>query len=166
MAKPKGMKRPVSEGVWQNDVRKTVSLTPPPAESKRLVVLDTAHPEVRDRRLVWRFGEVDVEGAWPPAEIGAQALGDLLKKMANYESMTIGEIFRPGSQHGKRYPIDSLPAQARKRLGEIERDDETEIARLRCGSRPRLYGFLREHVFHVVWWDAKHTVYPSKKKHT
>lgn len=169
MGKPKGPKRPavtVPEGGWQNAGRKTVSLTPPPAESKRPVLLDTEHSEVRSRRLVWRFSEVDAEGEWPPAEIGAQALGDLLRKMASYESMTVGEIFSPGSEHGKRYTVDSLPSHARKRLGEIERDDETEIARLRCGGKPRLYGFLREHVFHVVWWDAEHAVYPSKKKRT
>ena len=168
MGRPKGPKRPavmVPDGGWQS-ARKTLSVRQPPSEPKRQVVLDTEHSDVQSRRLVWRFSEVDRGGDWPPSEIGGQALGGLLEKMASYESMTIGEVFCPGSEHGKKYAVDSLPPSTRKRLGEIERDDETEIARLRCGGKPRLYGFLREHVFHVVWWDAEHSVFPSKKKHT
>lgn len=30
----------------------------------------------------------------------------------------------------------------------------------------RLYGFLLGHVFHVVWWDPDHEIWPSKLKHT
>lgn len=167
MARPAKAKRAVvvPEGGWQK-ASKRVQVTSLPAEAKRPAVLDIENTEVLSRRLVWRFSDVDARGPWPPAEIGSQALGELLKKMANYESMTIGEIFGAGSEHGKRYAVHTLPFGVRKRLSEIERDDETEIARLRCGGQPRLYGFLREHVFYVVWWDAKHKVYPSNKKHT
>ncbi|MBF0673178.1 MAG: hypothetical protein IR160_11405 [Salinibacterium sp.] len=162
--KPKRARVQVPTGGWQ--AAKGVPSTPDVSTEKRAFLLDIDHPDVTARRLVWRFGEIDSGGSWPPAAIGFDAMGDLLKKMADYESMTLGEIFRPGSEHGKRYVVENLPARALKRLREIERDDETEIARLRCGGRPRLYGFLREHVFHVVWWDAEHEVYPSKKRNT
>lgn len=155
----------VPAGGWQAS-KKGVPSVPPVSEAKNAFVLDTDHPEVLDRRLVWRFREVDSSGAWPPAAIGTDALGDLLKKMGDFETMTLKEIFKPGSEHGKRYPVEGLPDKALRRLRDIERDDETEIVRLRCGARPRLYGFLREHVFHVVWWDAEHTAYPSKKRNT
>lgn len=163
--KPKRVKVTVPEGGWQAK-KKGVPSTPEVSDEKRAIVLDIDHPDVSSRRLVWRFREIDAAGDWPPAAIGADAMGDLLKKMGDFETMTLGEIFKPGSEHGKRYVVEDLPSRALKRLGEIERDDETEIVRLRCGGRPRLYGFLREHVFHVVWWDAEHEVYPSKKRNT
>ena len=155
----------VPEGGWQAAAKKPV-LAVAPAPAVKRPVLDVDNEEVLDRRLVWRFNEIDSGGPWPPAEIGSQDLANLLRKMADFETMTLRELFAAGSEHGKRYDVTLLPAHTRKRLEQIERDDETEIARLRCGGAPRLYGFLRENVFHVVWWDAKHAVYPSKKKHT
>ncbi|MGO2111641.1 MAG: hypothetical protein ACTH31_08515 [Pseudoclavibacter sp.] len=93
-------------------------------------------------------------------------MANLLEKMAAFESMRIGEIFANDSELGKKYAVDVIPKNAKRRLEELERDDETEIARLRCGAKPRLYGFLREHVFHVLWWDPDHLVYPSKLRNT
>jgi len=163
----KGAKRvptSVPEGGWQAAKKAVPSGSP--TDDKKPVVLGTDNENVRARRLVWRFNEVDFSKTWSPAHVTPAQMKDLLEKMASFETMTIGEIFAPGSQHGKKYSTDILPSPALRRLEEIERDDETEIARLRCGGAPRLYGFLREHVFHVVWWDPKHTVYPSKKKNT
>lgn len=155
----------VPAGGWQA-AKKGVPNLPAISNTKNPRLLDVDHPEVRERRMVWRFTEVDTGGAWPPAAIGQSALADLLSKMGSFESMTVGEIFKPGSEHGKRYAVENLPEPTLRRLRDLERDDETEIARLRCGGAPRLYGFLREHVFHVVWWDPTHAVYPSPKKHT
>ncbi|PYY38841.1 hypothetical protein [Curtobacterium sp. MCPF17_046] len=129
-------------------------------------MLDVTNDDVMSRRLVWRFNEVDKAGPWPPAHIGPDEFGDLLEKMAYFESMTIGEIFKPGSEHGKSYDVEQLPASPRRRLVQIEKDDEDAVSRLRLSGRRRLYGFLREHVFHVLWWDPTHDVYPSKKKRT
>ncbi len=29
-----------------------------------------------------------------------------------------------------------------------------------------LYGFLHDNVFHVIWWDPHHEIFPSKLKKT
>lgn len=136
----------------------------PDLPQKRAVVLDIDHHQVLDRKLVWRFNQIDREGNWSPVNIDPAHISNLFEKMASFETMTVGEIFAPGSEHGKSYEIASMPAHSQKRLQELERDDETEIVRLRCGGAPRLYGFLREHVFHILWWDPLHQVWPSSKK--
>ncbi|MEO5313194.1 hypothetical protein PV772_03580 [Pseudarthrobacter sp. CC12] len=136
----------------------------PVATQKRAVVLDVEHDQVLERKLVWRFNQIDRDGDWSPINIDPQHIANLFEKMASFETMTIGEIFAPGSEHGKSYEVASMPAPPQKRLQELERDDETEIVRLRCGGAPRLYGFLREHVFHILWWDPLHQVWPSTKK--
>jgi len=91
---------------------------------------------------------------------------NILKKLGSYETMTVGELFQPGSRHGKTYPVGDMPAGGPERLLEIDRDDETEISRVLLTSKSRLYGFLREHIFYVLWYDPKHEVWPSRKKHT
>lgn len=156
------------QGGWQKAASGKAPIVPvlTSAAPKLPRVLDLEHENVMSRRLVWRFSEVDSSGEWDPSAVKPTEFMNLLKKMAAFESMTIGEIFKPGSEHGKRYPVEGLPSHAQARLAEIERDDETELARLRCGGAPRLYGFLRDHVFHVLWWDPKHAVYPSLKRNT
>jgi hypothetical protein len=37
---------------------------------------------------------------------------------------------------------------------------------LRLGGEPRLYGFVDENIFHVVFWDPDHEIWPSVLKHT
>lgn len=130
----------------------------------RAVEVDGAEPG--RRRLVWRFGEIDDEGSWALSRIGRERLKVLLGHLRSFESMTVNEVFAPNSEHGKRYRVEDLPKAASDRLVEIGRDDETEIARLRCGGKPRLYGFLRENVFHVLWWDPQHAVWPTRKRNT
>ncbi|MCW4458205.1 hypothetical protein [Microbacterium sp. MPKO10] len=151
------------DGGWPG---KGTPVITPVSHGKNPVTLDIDQEEVLSRRLVWRFSDVDRDGEWDPAAVSPKQMADLLAKMANYESMKLREIFASGSQHGKKYVVDEMPPKVKKRLVDIERDDETELVRLRCGSKPRLYGFLREHIFHILWWDAEHKVYPSKKKHT
>jgi hypothetical protein len=34
--------------------------------------------------------------------------------------------------------------------------------RFRLGGKARLWGFRSERIFHVVWWDPDHRVYPTE----
>lgn len=163
---PKRPKVVVPPGGWQAAGQKTPAVQQGPAEGKIPRPLHVDDAEVLSRHIVWRFNEVDTDGEWPVSAITPDNMAMLIRKMASFESMRIGEIFAPGEQLGKKYPLEKLPPRTRARLREIERDDEDEIARLRCTGPARLYGFLREHVFHVIWWDPDHRVYPSKKKNT
>ena len=164
MAKPGRKKVVVPPGGWPSGNKKTAlpsSVSDMPG--KRPVVLHVDNESVNQRKLVWRFGQIDPDGEWSPVHIEPSELMNLFDKMASFETMTIGEIFSPGSEHGKKYEVHTMPAAPQKRLSSLQREDETEIARLRCSGPQRLYGFLREHVFHVLWWDPSHAVWPSKK---
>jgi hypothetical protein len=44
--------------------------------------------------------------------------------------------------------------------------DRTKIWCLRLQGAPRLYGFLVGHVFHIVWWDPDHEIWPSRLRNT
>ncbi|RKZ46349.1 MAG: hypothetical protein DRR00_24365, partial [Candidatus Parabeggiatoa sp. nov. 3] len=53
-----------------------------------------------------------------------------------------------------------------KRLAEIHQDDIDELFSLRLSGKERLWGILDNHILKILWWDANHDVWPSKKKHT
>lgn len=81
--------------------------------------------------------------------------------------MKINEVFHFSSYPGTDYDIADIPnTTVLARLDEIGLSDMTKIYRLRQRGKPRLYGFLVANVFHVVWWDPNHEIWPSNRKHT
>lgn len=118
-------------------------------------------------RICWRFVHVDQDGPWATATMTAEAVHALLAQLTAFESMTIDELFHRGDYPGKCYDVHALPNKsARERLEAVGLADMTRIWRLRIGGTGRLYGFLIDNVFHVLWWDPQHEVWPSKKRHT
>ncbi|MFI9595320.1 hypothetical protein [Nonomuraea sp. NPDC052265] len=94
-------------------------------------------------------------------------MADTMTKLVSFESMTINELFSKGDEPGKHYDVEALPTrQARDRLETLGFSDMTRISRLRLGGPIRLYGFLEDHCFHILWWDPTHAVWPSKKRNT
>ena len=78
--------------------------------------------------------------------------------------MTVNEAFN-GGHPGKDYDIEGIPnTEARQRLHAIGMADQTRISRLRLGGTQRLYGFLHGNVFHIVWWDPGHEIWPSARR--
>lgn len=78
------------------------------------------------------------------------------------EAQQTGEA---GKRHRKHHsqPVASFGSEAqedfqKRGLGEIFGD---EMFRFRLSGEKRLWGFRRERVFHAVWWDPNHKVYPS-----
>lgn len=118
-------------------------------------------------RVCWRFTYVDHEGPWGFDKVDGETLCWIMRRLAEFESMTINEIFNNRDYPGKDYEVARIPhALARQRLEECGRGDMTKIWCLRLGGEERLYGFLCENVFHVVFWDPKHEIWPSPKKGT
>jgi hypothetical protein len=83
------------------------------------------------------------------------------------------EAQRVGTKDGYRrrnhsQEIQSLTRAAQQDLMKRklpERFDET-MFRFRLSGEQRLWGFRKGNVFHVVWWDPEHNVYPTEKART
>jgi len=120
-----------------------------------------------DTRLCWRFTHVDNEGPWGLSRLEMAVVTQLLGHLTKFEKMTINEAFHNGGYPGKDYEVDSLPnPEARDRLEALGLADQTKIWNLRCGGKERIWGFLTGNVFHVVFWDPDHAIWPSQLKHT
>lgn len=120
--------------------------------------------DTSSQRISWRFCHVDFDGPWG---FDGLSFAEIMDKLKSFESMTIHELFSKGDEPGKHYDVAALPnKQAHERLEKKQLSDMTRISRLRLGGPLRLYGFLEDNCFHIVWWDPKHTVWPSRKKGT
>ncbi|MET8296378.1 hypothetical protein ABZW02_20225 [Streptomyces sp. NPDC005180] len=120
-----------------------------------------------DQRLSWRFAHVDHEGPWGFDKVNSGTLVEILGKLREFERFTLNELRNTsGTFESYELPAAPLCKEAYERLDAMRRDDMTEIHRLRFQGAQRLYGFLDGNVFHVVWWDPEHKVYPWKPKNT
>ncbi|KAB1979239.1 hypothetical protein [Streptomyces triticiradicis] len=118
-------------------------------------------------RVCWRFTHLDREGPWGLHSLDHARLLELISEMVKFESQTINELFRQGEWPGKCHDVPQLPNRAAlDRLDAIGLADMTKIWKLRIGGKGRLWGFLVGNVFHVVWWDPEHEVWPSKLRNT
>lgn len=85
--------------------------------------------------------------------------------LKNYESNTWEEVKR--YTHGKNerhtnshnIPVQKLKKGAQERLYAIRKDDVDEIFSLRLEGEDRIYGFLKEGVLDIIWYDPKHEIY-------
>lgn len=106
--------------------------------------------------------------SWPTDAEAAQ----LLNFICEMEKLTWVEIksqmtsTRRATHRKHHYQdVTGLCAAARERITELKLDEimPDEVFRFRLGNTVRLWGFLVEGVFYVLWWDADHKVYPTER---
>lgn len=121
------------------------------------------------RKMAWTSEKKDIVGRWSWGQLRFWGKS-LWKKelhpfLKGYETKRWSDIEREkaGKDHRfKSYDTYSIADEAQKRLLDIGLDDMDRICRFRLGNKPRIYGFLCQHVFFVLWWDPDHNICPSR----
>ncbi len=125
----------------------------------------TTKPEsLLEKRPSWRFRLMDMNGEWSCQGLTKDCLLDIRDKLCQYEQKRWKDIDNRRSDHP--IPVHRIPKEAQDRLLELSLDDYDELYRLRLGGAKRLWGIRDHECFYILWWDPKHTVCPSVKKHT
>jgi hypothetical protein len=118
---------------------------------------------------VWRLSSLDLDhnGSWSWNLSTASTLREIAEFLAQMENLTWAELkalTSPGKggnhKRNKAIPVEQLCPDAQKRLRELKLDHLDGLFEFRIRSKPRLWGYARQGVFHVVWWDPEHKVYP------
>lgn len=106
------------------------------------------------------------EWAFNPVPEDAQEIMEFVCEMAQLswreiEAMQTGTRERHKKHHS--YSITKIDSKAQADLRKRKLDEifDDEIFRFRLSGEKRLYGFRKGRVFHVVWWDQDHQVYPT-----
>lgn len=115
-------------------------------------------------RPAWRIELLEKNGPYGWETIkGVLLWNTILPKLQNFETMTWGEIL--GSQNHE-VQVSSLCSEAQKRLKMLKLDDIEHLVSLRLSGKMRIWGLKKHRVLRILWWDPKHQVCPSIKKHT
>ena len=128
--------------------------------------LGIEHENAWHRRPVWRFADLDADH--PIGAIGLEPddFRRFHKALGSYETQTCAEIWSSQANGCNCYQVDEAHENITSRLVELSRDDETQLHTLRVTGAYRVFGVLRENVYHVLWIDPEHEMWPSVKKHT
>ncbi|MEV5182885.1 hypothetical protein AB0K88_24305 [Streptomyces werraensis] len=116
-------------------------------------------------RVCWRFTHADMEGRWGLQQFTTESWHAVLGRLVQFETMTVQEIRESSVYTEYDLPSGLLP-EALRRLEDLNLGDMTKIGRFRIWSKPRLYGFMEGNVFHVLWWDPEHEIYPWEPRNT
>lgn len=115
---------------------------------------------------VWQFRRIDKEHARWSLRDCCNFNKDVLEKLHDFEGMPWSEIINTNGVDTNHFvQITDLCKEAQKRL-ETLKVYEDELFSLRLSNTKRLFGILNDGVFRVLWYDPKHEICPSTKKHT
>ena len=143
--------------------RKSVPRQPTPRPEKKSRCIPGTSRSA-DEHIAWRFELISREPCYGWDTLPADDHKLLNEHLAQFESMTIGQLFNNSGRPCKTYtnPHDIPDGLARKRFLE-QYDDQDEIHRLRCGGIKRIYGFRQGNIFMILWWDPRHEIWPSSR---
>jgi hypothetical protein len=94
----------------------------------------------------------------------------LLAFICEMSQLTWGGIEQQRAGGHKKHHTQDIATMAPDAQKDLRRTklDETfggdEMFRFRLAGEQRLWGFRNGRIFHVVWWDWDHKVYPTPKK--
>lgn len=121
---------------------------------------------------IWLFTNLDRDGDFA-FDVNRDDFDycDFLEKMISYSNMTWAEIKRQTHDRGKSknhmlsYDKLSVKAKERFRVKQLS-EDEDAIFSFALNNKVRIIGIKKNEFFHVLWYDPRHEVCPSKLKHT
>lgn len=127
--------------------------------------------EFYGKKPSWNFATCDTEQwAFNKEHAGESFWGEILPKMEGLETQTWREILIEGKKQNHSINPNDLNKNAKRRMTEKMIESEAIIS-LRLTATHRLYGYMNEAVFNVLWYDTDHgdndrCVCRSHKKHT
>lgn len=158
--------RAAPQGGWPNQ-KKTPRAVEPATSRKRIpdnVGIEDDEPW--HRQPVWRFGYLDSEAPSAASTLSVKDYATFHAALASFELQKCSEIWGNPSNGCKKYDVATAHENITSRLTAIERDDETALHTLRVTGAFRVYGIMRQNVYHVLWIDRDHEMWPAPLKNT
>ena len=109
---------------------------------------------------------MDMEGPWSWDKIERKQLLEVQKKLSGLESNSWNEILVRDKHFFHSIAIEDLIVEAQQRLLYLRLDDLDQLISLRINGPNRVWGYRKEHILYLLWWDPDHEVCPYVKKGT
>lgn len=123
------------------------------------------------QKPAWNFSSIDKDfWSFNRENVGDYFWTDILPRLQAFETQTWNEILVTNKKSNHSIDAHALNKSARDRLDSLFIEMNSIIS-LRLNSTCRLYGYMTENVFNLLWYDDNHGDNPncvcrSYKKHT
>lgn len=120
--------------------------------------------------VTWCARRADLLGEWSwgePRSWEADEWSSVIEPpLQNFETMTWAEIDKCTSDTGHKlhhtHSIEDVIDEAQDRWLALDLAEFETIFRFRLGGVRRLWGFIVQAHFHIIWWDRDHSIYPTE----
>lgn len=126
-----------------------------------------------DKAPIWSFKKIDQTHEKWGLDIHANAWKEIIKKLIDFERQETWSVILQAPNNKRRsntknhaISIDSMIKEAQKRIIDLQLDEFDSFYSLHLTGTERLWGYIQEGIFYVIWYDQNHEICPSKKKHT
>lgn len=151
----------MSKGRKRNPKARVSAQEPAPKRTKTRELLSNLF-----ERPLFSFWLADKDGDWSLQNLNEREALNLIKFLTSMSELTWTEVRNLQAGGDPLYhsqPVESLCPSAQKRIRHLKLDElDDKLFRFRLDSTSRLWGYELDGIFHVVWWDPEHTVYPTK----
>lgn len=111
----------------------------------------------------WNFSKSDLQNTkW--TLYNSNFLNEVLPKLIDFERRTWSDIVSD-KKHNHWIDTSDLIKEAQDRLIELKIFYDSLFS-LRLTGTIRLFGYIDNGVYYIIWYDANHEICPSNKKHT
>ena len=124
------------------------------------------------KKVIWLFDMIDRAGRFAFDLNRPDFLyREVLEKVIDYGNMTWAEVKRQTHDEGKskhhQLSLDMLSKDALDRFNARHLEEYGDsIFSFALQNKLRIVGIRENEYFHVLWYDPKHEICPSKKRHT
>lgn len=117
-------------------------------------------------RPTWSLEHLDLDGPFSWRKMDGGFVPEVHEKLREFERRTWGDSLGKSKHWYHLIPVNDLTSEAKKRLRELELDDQDDVLSIHLRSRERVFAVRCESVAFLLWWDPDHQVCLSQKKHT
>ena len=111
----------------------------------------------------WCFSKCDFQHEkWSLQK--APILEEIIPKLIMFESRTWGEIVSD-KKHNHWIDVEEFSKPAQERMMELNLYYDSLFS-LRLTGKLRLFGYIENGVFYIIWYDPEHEICPATLKHT
>jgi hypothetical protein len=113
-----------------------------------------------NRFIVWRMGQLDLEGTFSWLKLGAADVAQLERELVEFETKTLNELKH--LRWLKLIPVSDMTPDGKRRFNEISAEPEGLWQLHLAYGKWRVWGHFEDPSFYIVWWDPNHAVCTGK----
>ena len=113
----------------------------------------------------WNFSICDFEHEAWSLKTSKDIYSEVIDKLVSFENMRWKDIIVRDKDKNHWITCDKLSKPAQKRIRD-KQWEYSELFSLRLSGKLRLFGYIENGIFNIIWYDKNHEICPSPKKHT